>query len=347
MKLGYFAIDTTTHLKCIFGVIIMLSVVFGVKAQSNTRSFTSLDLPGTAQLSALGGVNVSRVGYDVNFFQNNPALAADTLSGWASASHLFYFAGTGLSSFAYQHNFNTIGPLSFGVSHFSMGTIQGYDLNGAPTQSLNAGETIVTVGKAHQVGVFRFGVNVKGAFSNLAGYRASALLLDMGGAFVHPSKDLSIGLVINNAGVVLKEYSTTSSSSLPFDVQVGVSYKPEHMPLRFSTTVYRLSDFKIPYENNNGPDDQLGTLDKVVSHVTFGAELILHRNVNVLLGYNFLKHKELKLESAGGGSGFSIGALAKVRNMNFAFSRSGYVTGAAYQLSLGIDTNKILKRNSL
>lgn len=345
MKLGYSASDTTTHLKCIFGVIIMLNGVFGVKAQSNTRSFTSLDLPGTAQLSALGGVNVSRVDYDVNFFQNNPALSADTLSGWVSASHLFYFAGTGLSSFAYQHNFNKIGFLSFGVSHFSMGTIQGYDLFGTPTQTLSAGETIVTVGKSHQAGVFRFGANIKGAFSNLAGYRASALMLDLGGTFIHPSKDLSIGLVIKNAGIVLMEYSVTSSSSLPFDVQAGVSYKPEHMPLRFSTTVYRLSDYKIPYEDTNTASEQLSTLDKVVSHVTFGVELILHRNVNVLLGYNFLKHKELKLESAGGGSGFSIGALAKVKNMNFAFSRSGYVTGAAYQMSLGVDTNRIFKKN--
>lgn len=343
MKLGHAAIDTTLHLKFIFGVIIMLIWVVDVKAQSNTRSFASLDLPGTAQLSALGGINVSRADYDVNFFQNNPALIADTLSGWVSASHLFYFAGTGLSSFAYQHNFNKIGPLSFGVSHFSMGTIQGYDLYGSPTQTLNAGETIVTVGKSHQVGVFRLGVNIKGAFSNLAGYRASALLLDLGGTFVHHSKDLSIGLVIKNAGVVLNEYSDTSSSSLPFDVQVGVSFKPEHMPLRFSTTVYRLSDYKIPYEDGNR--DQLSTLDKVVSHVTFGAELLLHRNVNVLLGYDFLKHKELKLESAGGGSGFSIGALAKVKNMNFAFSRSGYVTGAAYQMSLGVDTNRIFKKN--
>ncbi|MEQ8425202.1 MAG: hypothetical protein RIA63_10870, partial [Cyclobacteriaceae bacterium] len=88
-------------------------VAINAWCQSDTRSFASLNLPTTAELSALGGVNVSRADYNSNFFQNNPSLSSDSLDGWASANYLFYFAGTGLASFAYQHDFGGIGSLSF------------------------------------------------------------------------------------------------------------------------------------------------------------------------------------------------------------------------------------------
>lgn len=324
-------------------IIMIMFCAHQLKAQSDSQSFVSLELPSTALLSGLGSVNVSKADYSIDFFQSNPALTSDTLNGWASANHLFYFAGTGFSSFAYQHDFKSIGPLSFGVNHLSLGSIDGYDIIGNQTGSYNSGETTLVIGKSHQVNFFRFGINLKGTFSNLAGYRASALMLDLGGAFVHPSKDLNIGLVIKNVGVVLDEYSPTSSSQLPFDVQAGITYKPEHMPLRFSATAYRLTDYKVPYEGIVS-GEELNTLDKVMSHLTFGAELLIHRNVNILFGYNFLKHKELKLESVGGGSGVSIGAVARLRQMSVSFSRVGYVTGGAYQISLNVNTGKILNR---
>jgi len=332
MKVGY----TLTSVLC----ILFLSQA---GAQSNSKSFVSLELPSNAVLSGLGSVNVSKSDYSVDFFQSNPALSSDTLNNWASANHLFYFAGTGLSSFSYQHDFKKIGAMSFAVNHLNLGSIDGYDIIGTPTGAFSSGETILTIGKSHQVNLFRFGINVKGLFSNLAGYRASALLLDLGGAFVHSEKDLSIGLAFKNLGVVLDEFSPTSRSQLPFDVQAGVTYKPEHMPLRFSATAYRMTDYNVPYEGND-TEEGINTLDKVLSHLNFGAEVFIHKNVNLLFGYNFLKHKELKLETVGGGSGVSVGAVVKLKQLNFAFSRAGYVTGGAYQLSLNMNTHKILNR---
>lgn len=325
------------------GILLTLSGFYESNGQSSTTSFNSLALPVSAELSGLGGVNASRADYNANFFQNNPALVSDTVNSWASINHLFYFANTGFTSFAYQHDFSRVGPLSFGINHLSLGTIEGYDIFGNPTSTYASGETSLVVGKSHQINLFRFGVNLKGVFSNLAGYRASAVLIDLGGTFVHPTKDLSVGLVIKNIGFIVTEFSPTSSSSLPFDIQTGISYKPEHMPVRISATIYNLTDYNIPYSDVN-IDEKPSTLDKVVSHLTFGAEVLVHQNVNVLLGYNFQKHKELRLETTGGGSGLSVGALVKLKHLNFAISRTGYVTGGAYQLSLNMNTNKILRR---
>lgn len=344
MKWGSFFLYKRLYTKCVLAIIGLTLLAVSLEAQSISKSFVSLELPSNAAVSGLGGINVSNEDYSVDFFQNNPALSSDTLNGWASANYLFYFAGTGLSSFTYQHDFKNIGPLSFGVNHLSLGSIDGYDIIGTPTGTFNYGETTLTVGKSHQTNHFRFGVNIKGLFSNLAGYRANALLVDLGGAFIHPIKDFSVGLVIKNAGIVLDEYSPTSTSQLPFDIQAGITYKPEHMPIRFSGTVYRLIDYKLPYEPSGNDADQVSTLDKVMSHLTFGTELLIHKNVGILFGYNFLKHKELKMETIGGGSGVSVGAVARLKQLSFIFSRAGYVTGGAYQFSLSMNTNKILNR---
>ncbi len=335
-------------IRSVIGIaLLMTGPVHMALAQQPSQSFASINLPSNAHVSALGGVNVSLADQNINFFQSNPSLNSDTLNGWASINHLFYFANIGLSTFSYQHQFERLGAFAFGFQHLSLGNIDGYDAAGNATQSYSSGESTLFIGKSHQIHNFRLGINAKGVFSNLAGFRASALLFDLGGSFIHPSRALSIGMVIKNIGFVTNSYSSASSSDVPFDVQVGVSYKPEHMPLRFSATAYNLLNFNNASLDTLINRDQPSTLDEVMRHFVFGAEILLHRNISLLIGYNFLKHSELKLEQAGGGAGFSIGAKANVRDFSFGFSRAGYVAGGAWQLSLDVNTNRFLKKRRI
>nr|WP_255534534.1 type IX secretion system protein PorQ [Chryseolinea lacunae] len=315
-------------------------------AQDGVRkSFEFLHMPNNARQAALGGPNVSLADRDLNFFFSNPALSGDSLAGTASASYQFYVASIGQATVAYAHKFKKLGTLNFGVQHLNYGTINGYDATGAPTDDFKSGETVLVVGKSHQVRHFRLGVNVKMAFSNIAGYRASALMMDVGGLFVHPSQDLRVGLAVKNLGAVLSQYSPTSSATLPFDVQLGVTFKPEHMPLRFSITGYNLARRNVIY---NDPDAAPGSFDKVLRRLTFGAEVLLHKNVNVLLGYNYLVHQELKLANAGGGAGLSFGFSARIKSVEFVFSRGGYVVGnAGYTFTLSKNIDSLLKRRDL
>jgi hypothetical protein len=309
---------------------------------AQTKSFEPLNLPGNATLSALGGINVSSTNQNVNFFQSNPALATDTTNDWGSASYLFYFADIGMANFSYQHDFNAVGPLSFGVQHLALGSVDGYDASGVATGNFNSGETALYIGKSHRISNFRLGLNLKGALSNIAGYRASALLFDFGGVFIHPHQDLNVGLVIKNLGFLLNEYSETSATKLPFDIQAGVSFKPEHMPIRFSFTAHHLTSPDIVYDNSTIESERPTLLDKLLTHLNLGVEALIHKNARLLLGYNFLKYQELKLETAGRGSGFSFGILARVRSMEMAVTRTGYVTGGSYQVSISANLKKIV-----
>jgi hypothetical protein len=118
------------------------------------------------------------------------------------------------------------------------------------------------------------------------------------------------------------------------------------MPLRFSITAYNLTQTDISYYDASQQNEAPETLDKVLRHFNFGIELLLHRHVNILVGYNYLLHKELKLENTGGGSGLSYGFSARIRSFEFVFSRSSYIVGtAAYNLTLAADLDKILKRS--
>lgn len=314
---------------------------------ATTKSFGFLDVPNNARLAALGGVNVSLTDRDLNFFYSNPSLSGDTLSGTATASYQFYIADIGNASFAYSHNFSRIGTVVFGVQHLNYGTVKGYDAAGHELGDFKSGETALVVSKSHQISNFRLGANLKFAFSNIGGYRANALLADIGGIFIHPKQDLKTGLTIRNIGFMVSEYSETSDTSLPFDVQVGITFKPEHMPVRFSLSAYNLTGEK-DYLDTKDADSEGGTLDKVLRHFNFGAEILVHKNVNLMIGYNHLVHQELKLPEGGGGAGFSFGFSAMIKTFEFVFSRSAYVAGnAAYGFTISKDIDKMMKRRKI
>jgi hypothetical protein len=328
-------------------VVIFIVAIFcghGLFAQDTRAAYSFLDVASPARFSALGGVNVSLADRDVNGFLFNPVLSGDTLAGFASANYQFNVADIGHASFSYLPTIKKVGTIAIGIQHYNYGSIESYDPSGNSLGEFHASETALIVSKNHQVQNFRFGASIKTAFSNLAGFRSSAIMFDLGGLFIHPEKELTIGLTLRNAGFVLSDYTDGSDSKLPIDVQVGATFKPKHMPFRFSLTTYRL----IQPSTSSVVDSQLkstGTIDKLFRHFNLGTEILLHRNVNILVGYNYARHQELKLEKAGGSAGLSYGFSARVKTFEFVFSRSIYVVGtAAYAFTLSSNINKLLNR---
>jgi hypothetical protein len=314
------------------------------------RSYEFLNVPYTARLSGLGGVNVSQVDQDVNLFLSNPALTGDTVSGYASANYLSYFADIGLSTFTYSQKVDQVGGmLSVGIQHIGLGSMDGRDASGVMTQSFSSGETAITISHSRQSGNFRMGANLKWINSNIANYRSSALLFDLGGVFVHPDKQLSIGMTIKNIGFFLTDYTEESNSKPPLDVQVGATFKPEHMPFRFSISAYQFAngDREIAYfEPASGlQSDEPGRFDKFARHFVIGTELLISNNVNLRFGYNHLVRQELRLDTKAGGAGISYGFMFRVKAIEFAYSKGGYhVAGGAHHFTLIFNTNSVLRR---
>ncbi|MDH5475133.1 MAG: type IX secretion system protein PorQ [Cyclobacteriaceae bacterium] len=325
--------------------IITLFIVVQSQAQiGGEKSYEFLNIPHTAILTGLGGVNTSSADKDVNLLFSNPALVGQSLDGEMGFNYLAYFSGIQLSSFAYAHHFKEKGTLSGGFQYLSLGEIDAYDPSGVLIGSVKSGEMNATLTFSHQINHFRMGGGIKWVSSNIAENRSNAVMFDIGGVFIHPEKDLKVGLVIKNAGFVVSEYSETSTTKLPFDVQLGVSYKPEHMPFRFTITGYNLTKKQVlNYQAGDNSSDPPNGFDKVLSRVVIGTEVVFSENVNLRIGYNHLVREHLRLEQTGGGAGISFGLMIKIKKIEFSYSHGGYhVGGGTNNFTIATNINRFV-----
>jgi len=324
------------------------SFVFGQIGGENV--FEYLSIPNNTRLAGLGGVGVSISDWDVNSIFSNPASINPEMDKHLSFNYLSYYADVYLNSFAYSHNVEGAGQFSLGLSRIAYGMIDSYDPAGNHIGEFAAGEWMVQTGYARAISHFTMGTNLRLAVSNIAGYRASAILMDIGGIFKHPTADLTVGLVFKNVGFVMKDFMDVSNSSLPFDVQAGASFKPQHMPFRFHLTAYNFGHTNIPYSltDNQGYTDVPDTFDKVMSHFALGGEFLVSPNLNLRLGYNHLMRQELRLENTAGGAGFSGGFMFRIKAFEFSYTRSWYHTsGGINYFGLTSDFKSLFRKKTI
>lgn len=326
--------------KYLIGICVALGLASGANAQ---QGFRFLELPASPQALALGGTVVSGMPA-AGLWLQNPALLDSAGSAQLMLAHQWLYAGVRHSSFAYAHRFKEAGSWGLGVQYLDYGEMQGYDPAGEPTGLFAASDYMVQLSHARQIQHYRIGGSLKWASSGIAGYRASAVLLDAGGAFVHPDRQLVAAFAIRNLGLMSRTYTDTNRPELPLEVRLGLTFKPEFMPFRFSVTGHQLQQPNLgkgdPAAPINKEDPPL--VDNIIRHFSAGAELLLSRNLNLRAGYNHLRRQELKLESAAGMSGFSLGMMLQVRGLQFDYTHAWYhMAGGSSQLGLIVDMNKI------
>lgn len=304
-------------------------------------SFSSLQQPSFAKFSGLGGVNVSSYDDRQPFYIYNPALLSTTNSNGLMVSYSYLPGGAGLANVNYALDFENVGVFGASMQYLSYGSIQGYDITGNPTTSFTPSDYTFQLSHARQANNFRLGASLKFSNTSIEGYNGNALMFDIGGSFIHPTRDFTVGAAIKNFGFVTSEFSSTSNTSLPFDVQLGTTFKPEHMPVKFSITLHHLYEWNLMTEGEEINDFNT-TMDNIFRHVVIGAEFILSDNFSVLGGYNHLRRKELKPESTGGFSGFALGFDLNINAFEFVYALGGYNTaGNNHSISLSANLSQI------
>lgn len=318
-----------------------------------SRAFEFLNLPSNARLAALGGVNLSSGWDDAAQAIYNPALLGSEMHNRMVVSRLGYFADIANTSVSYFRNFERYGIWSINVGYLNYGDVESYDEEGFLNGNYKVHEYVVSIGNSQQFGPFSVGGNLKIAASDLASYQASSLLLDLGGTFKHPEKDLTLGFLVRNLGVLLSDYVDGNNSQLPLDVQLGVSYNPEFMPFRFSMAARNLNRSDVVYydaSNNTilGQEEEPGFSEEVFRRLVFGLELLLSPNFQGRFGYNHLIRQELKNQNgANGGAGFSFGFMFRAKRFEFAYSRALYhAAGGSNTLQLNMDLNGLIKKKT-
>ncbi|WP_017730436.1 type IX secretion system protein PorQ [Nafulsella turpanensis] len=326
-----------------FLLLFVLSVMW--LPASAQQSFHFLERPATPRALALGGAAITAVP-GAGMWLQNPALLDSLSIGQLQLAYQWFYADVQQSNIAYAHH-TKAGSWGAGLQYVDWGKMQGYDASGSPTSPFTASDYVVQLSHARRWRVYSAGASIKWASSGIAGYRAGALLLDAGGTFSHPSKELVAGFVVRNVGVFTRSYADGQSLVLPLEVRLGLTFKPKFMPFRFTLTGQHLQQPDLgkadPASLFNKEEPPL--VDNVMRHLAIGTELLLSQNVQFRAGYNHLLRQELKLENISGMSGFSLGLLLRVKSFQLEYTRAWYhVAGGTSQLGLGINMNKIFKK---
>jgi hypothetical protein len=335
-----------------WGIVVSLQVQAQV---GGSKTFSLLDLPANAKLAALGGVNLSQ-GSEVYMVAANPALLQQKMHQQVAFSFTDYMADISQNTLQYAHHFTHAGMWAAGVSYLDYGDFTQRDAAGQAAGKFSATAYTLSLTHASTRNQFTLAATAKLAVAGIAEYKAVGVLADVGGIFKHPAKDLTIAIVFRNIGYQLRAYNGREREPMPFQAQLGFTYKPAHMPLRFSITAQHLQHFKLlaPADTGNtalpGSQRLKSAGAQIAAHVLVGGELLLSKNFNLLWGYNHLRRQELRLENAGTAAGFSAGALLRVKGFQLDFARAFYhPAGASNYITISTsvpDVLKIAKKNN-
>lgn len=341
---------------------IFLAGYTAAKAQVTGGQFAMefLRMPQSPHVTALGGINVSSPDRDISLAMQNPALMRPGLHNELSLNYNAYYAGISVANLAYGYHMSKINTsFALGIQYLNYGSFMQTDNIGNEYGNIRASEYAVTLGASRSYGErWRYGMNLKLAHSSLFEYKASALLADVGVLYVDTGNLLTIGVTAKNMGVMIKKYDPSKGAApLPFDLQLGLSKRFAHLPLRIFTTVHHLYEWDIRYNNPGdietgsvfGTADTTGSSskskfgDKLFRHFIFGGELILGKRLTATVAYNHLRRGELAITDKKGLAGFSFGATLYLNKFQVHYARSYYhIAGAYNEFGLNFSLGKII-----
>lgn len=321
-------------------------------------AFEFLRASNSPHVSALGGMSVANPDNDISLAVQNPALMRAGLHNQLQLNYNGLYAGISASNLNYGYHAEKINTsFALGLQYFNYGSFKQTSVSGNEEGTFKAIDYAVSLGAARSYQEhWRYGANLKFAHSALYTERATAAMMDVGVNYYDTASLWDIGIVAKNMGVMLDRYAESKPAEpIPFDLQIGVSKRLKHVPLRLFTTVHHLYEWDIRYSN---PDDiSTNTLigntdtnqkaksyftDKLFRHFIFGAEITLGNRIVITGSYNVLRRRELALQTIQGVTGFSFGVGLNLNKFMVHYGRSYYhIAGPYNEIGLTMRMNKL------
>jgi hypothetical protein len=318
-------------------------------------TYKFLSLPASPRITAMGGDFLAIKDSDINLALANPSLITPGMNNNLSLNFVDYFADINYGTVSYGRNFEKVGTFVGSVQYIDYGRFTYANEAGETSGDFRAGETALIVGWGRQLdSVFSIGANFKSIFSSLESYSSFGLAVDVAGSYQSQS-GLVISLLARNIGTQLVSYENGSMESLPFDLQLGLSKRLQHMPFRYSILLTHLHRWNLAYDDptkvNTDPftgeeikDDKfMEILDQAMRHVVFGAEFLPTKNFSVRLGYDYRRRQELKVDSRVSTIGLSWGFGIRISKFQFNYARKAYhLVGSPNFISISTNLSEFL-----
>lgn len=308
-----------------------------------------LNLSPSARISALGGANISMRDDDGAFAFQNPALLSDSANGFLNVSVFNYITDISYGNINYARTIPKIGTVHGGFQYLNYGNFKQADEFGNQLGTYRAGDLAFIAGIARAYNRFSYGANLKLVNANYGGYSSWGGLIDIGGSYHSKDELFCAGLVVKNMGMQFSKFTPTGSKEkMPTQIQAGVSYKLQYMPMRLFLTATNLQQLNLIYIDPAAPVDldfngnplpvkkRVG--DKIVSHFVIGTEFYLGKNLRLRAGYNHLRRIELRSTGRAGLTGFSLGGGIRISKFRLDMGFARYAAGMN-TLHFGISTN--------
>ena len=331
--------------------ILLLSVTVSVFAfsQAGTGVYKFLDLPVSSRLAALGSINVSLHDNDINLAFQNPALLTSETNNVIGLNMANYLADIKFGSAVYGKNFGNKNYFALGIQYIDYGLFkETTDLNQVIGEFTAKDMALYIMYARPITDKITVGATLKPVYSVYETYTSYGFATDAGVSYNDSAKLFSAGLVLKNMGTQLKGYYSEDGvqhlEPLPFDIQLGLSKKFIHAPLRFSLTLDNLQHWDLNYESTNQSTDNLtsttttskiGFVDMAFRHVIIAAEFIPTKNFYLTVAYNDRRQQEMSMSGFKSGAGFSFGGGIKLYKFHVGFGMTQFQVGNyAYQFSI-------------
>ncbi len=337
--------------RCLFFITIICFSKLPAQTLGGNAVFNFLSQPNTAQLSALGGVNVSSIGNDVGMIFHNPSLLRDDMHQQVNTSFNSFLAGIrNYSLTTAWHLEASQTNIAVGANYFDYGTLTQTDAAGNILGTFRPVDYVVQAMASKQYHErFFYGLTMKYINSSYGQYRSSGLAFDVGVSYYDSANHWQVSVVAKNMGTQLKTYDgSNNKEELPFDLQAGITKRLENAPFQFSLTAHHLQKFNIYYndttfrasEGENGYNSN-STLQKIFSHVVLSAQIFLNEKLELTTGYNFQRRQDLNAYNVTSGlNGFSFGAGILLKKIHIRYAAGFYQSNLFNQLSLNLNWGK-------
>lgn len=304
--------------------------------------FKFLNIPQSARIAAMGGIQQSMSGRDVAYMFQNPATLNLSTHNQFHVNQSFYPTGSAFLTGAYGRTFDKLGYAGFGIQYINHGKMNEKLADGTPNGNAYAQDLVGMISFARPMAEkTNYGISLKYVHSSYNNLTASGLLADAGFSYADTANAFYAGIALKNFGTMLSRYTAGHDEKLPLDLQAGISKRLTHTPFLFSLTLHRLLNWDIRYNDpalnatnifvsdTASQKERKYIADKLFRHAIFGTELYLGKVLRANISYNHLRRMELAFNERRGLSGFSFGIQLALQRWGFSYSYSLFNTAAA------------------
>ncbi|MBS1772970.1 MAG: type IX secretion system protein PorQ [Bacteroidetes bacterium] len=339
-------------------LFILLHNIAVAQVVGGQRAMEFLRMSNAPHISALGGINIAHTENDIAFAIQNPALMRPGLHNQLGLNYNAYYSGITIANLQYGYHNPTINTsFIFGVQYLNYGSFTQTDASGNEYGTFHANDYVISLGASRSYNKnWRYGSSIKYAGSRLYDKTASAVLADVGVNYFDTASLWDFGITAKNIGFMVKKYSQENPAEpLPLDVQLGISKRFKHLPLRLLMTVHHLYQWDVRY--NNPADIETSTVfgstdssalkksyfaDKLFRHFIFGAEISIAKRLTLTVAYNHLRRGEMVIKDKTALAGFSFGLSAYLNKFQVHYARSYYSLAGAYnEIGISMQLNKM------